>query len=313
MPFYRPDYFKNPIKLNRPLNEKEQQTQMKQGVRQKEWDNTQPYYDLSVTRLNSTFVELVDINYPVRGIVTFLNMLGMGMGLFVLSWPLLVNRAPGDEDPLWVVLFIVFLGCLFLVPGTYLFLRECFAYTHYPVRLNRVNGKVYVWRKKGVVAYAWKDLHFWMRKYKDTVLEHMDWRANALDKDGKTVIDSFPIGACDATDETEMRNHFEYFRRYMEEGPKEPYDMLKVCVPVAARKETWFEGYMRIALNMRAFGIIGHILMLWWDIPMSITRFIAMRTSRIPQWPEWVEQECAIEPNDPYVREAGYVYKADKK
>jgi hypothetical protein len=309
MPFYRPDYFKNPIKLNRPLNDVERETQMKQGVRQTEWDNTQPYYDLSVTRFNSTFVELVDINYPVRGIATFLNLLAMGMGMgiiLVISTSEIFNWT---ED----ALFLIFLPLPLFLFALYAFLRECFAYTHYPVRLNRVNGKVYVWRKKGVVSYAWKDLHFWKRKYRDAVLEHMDWRANALDKDGETVVDSFPIGACDATSETEMRNHFEYFRRYMEEGPKEPYDMLKVCVPVALRKETWFEGYMRTSLTMGPQGWLGIIMNLWWDIPMSITRFIAMRTSKIPQWPEWVEQECAINPQDPYVREAGYVYKDKKK
>jgi hypothetical protein len=311
MPFYRPDYFKNPIKLNRPLNEAERETQMKQGVRQTEWDNTQPYYDLSVTRLNSTFVELVDINYPPRGIATFLNLLAMGIGGVLFSLMFRIPD-PNDPPPFWALASIFALSSPLLIFALYAFLRECFAYTHYPVRLNRVNGKVYVWRKKGVVSYAWKDLHFWMRKYRDTVLEHMDWRANALDKDGETVVDSFPIGACDATSETEMRNHFEYFRRYMEEGPKEPYDMLKVCVPVALRKETWFEGTMRLILLMHGAPLFVLILFAPFWLVFGSTRFIAMRTSKIPQWPEWVEQECKIDPQDPYVREAGYVYK-DKK
>jgi len=28
-----------------------------------------------------------------------------------------------------------------------------------------------------------------------------------------------------------------------------------------------------------------------------------MRTSKIPQWPQWVEDECAIAPDDPWVRD----------
>ena len=28
-----------------------------------------------------------------------------------------------------------------------------------------------------------------------------------------------------------------------------------------------------------------------------------MRTSKIPQWPQWVEDECRIEPDDPWVRD----------
>ena len=38
----------------------------------------------------------------------------------------------------------------------------------------------------------------------------------------------------------------------------------------------------------------------------SLFRWIAMRTSKIPQWPQWVEDECRIEPHDPWRREPGY-------
>ena len=42
-------------------------------------------------------------------------------------------------------------------------------------------------------------------------------------------------------------------------------------------------------------------------LPASLGRFLVMRTSKIPRWPQWVEDECVIELNDPYVREPGYV------
>jgi hypothetical protein len=32
-------------------------------------------------------------------------------------------------------------------------------------------------------------------------------------------------------------------------------------------------------------------------------RWLSMRTSKIPQWPQWVEDECQIEPNDPFVKD----------
>jgi hypothetical protein len=28
-----------------------------------------------------------------------------------------------------------------------------------------------------------------------------------------------------------------------------------------------------------------------------------MHTSKIPQWPQWVEEECAITPDDPFVKD----------
>ncbi|XLZ68630.1 hypothetical protein ABT364_19050 [Massilia sp. SR12] len=40
---------------------------------------------------------------------------------------------------------------------------------------------------------------------------------------------------------------------------------------------------------------------------VSFARVFAMRTSKIPRWPEWVEQECWITKKDPYVRDSGYV------
>jgi len=35
--------------------------------------------------------------------------------------------------------------------------------------------------------------------------------------------------------------------------------------------------------------------------PESLFRWIVMRTSKIPQWPQWVEDECVISPDDPWV------------
>jgi hypothetical protein len=37
--------------------------------------------------------------------------------------------------------------------------------------------------------------------------------------------------------------------------------------------------------------------------PISLFRWVVMRTSKIPQWPQWVEDECRIEPNDPWERD----------
>lgn len=311
MPFYSPDYFRNPIKLNRPLNDEERDTHMPQNKRQSGFTNDVPHYQLSVIEHNSTYMEVVDINYRVRGIGTFLGLVGMGMGAFVFSWPILASR-PFGEDPLWVYGFIVILSLMFFLPCLYIFLRESFSYTHYPVRLNRKNRTVYVWRKKGVLAVPWDKLHFWLRPYKDMGHTVWDIRANVMSEDGKTVIDSFPFGGADG-EQIHTRHHFEYFRRYMEEDPRQTYHMLKVCLAVSRRKETWFEGYERTVLNSSMGGIVGQLLMCWWNIPISITRFIAMRTSKIPQWPDWVEQECKIAPGDPCVREAGYLYRPKKK
>jgi hypothetical protein len=92
----------------------------------------------------------------------------------------------------------------------------------------------------------------------------------------------------------------------MEHGPEELYPHFKVALPVAVRKETWYEGFMRLMLNMNGFNIGMWLFSPFWFYA-SLGRFLVMRTSKIPQWPQWVEDECAIEAGDPYVREPGYV------
>lgn len=52
-------------RVNRPLNEQEKQHRF--NFRQP--SSTQPHYDLSLIKLNSTFVECVDKWYAMRGFV----------------------------------------------------------------------------------------------------------------------------------------------------------------------------------------------------------------------------------------------------
>ena len=308
MPFYSPDYFKNPIKLNRPISEEERENQLKQKEEQPGFDENVPHYQLSVIQHNSTFVEIVDRNYPVRGIATFLGLFGMSlMGLMFSSIFMpapIVNGEPQSQFRfnIFVVLMTVpgFFGCL------YFFRREAFYYTHFPIRLNRKTRKVYIWRKTGVVTASWDKVFFFLRRYMDSGSSHWDVRGNVLAEDGKTVIDSFPFGGYSSAGKQDMALYFEYFRRYMEVGPEQTWRMLKVCLPIAKRKETWWEGMMRLMLNLGNWWIV-QILMLWFFLPISLARWFAMRTSRIPQWPEWVEKECAVEADDLYVRESGYV------
>ncbi len=40
--------------------------------------------------------------------------------------------------------------------------------------------------------------------------------------------------------------------------------------------------------------------MLFWVAPILIAFYwLCMKLSKVPKWPQWVEDECAIDPNDP--------------
>lgn len=306
---YSQDILRNPVKLNRPLNESERRHQLWQHRRQEGFDENYPHYQLSVIQFNSTFLEIVDRNYPVRGTGTAFCLFAMAFSVAMFLMPFSSSSSP---TPWEFSLFMWLMSTSFFLGFLWLFLREAFSTTHTPIRLNRRNRKVYVWRKRGLLVVPWDELFFFAREYKDSGLTCWDLRANVLSPDGKKVIDSFPLSSYDSSELIDVQLHFEYFRRYMEEGVEQPYRMLKVCLPLAKRYETWWEGCMRLLLNMHGHPI-GQIIFSPFWLVCSLGRFIAMRTSKIPLWPAWVEAECAVDPDDLYRRESGWVApKANK-
>jgi len=302
---YSPEFVKK-FKVNRPLTSDERSHQIKKTERLMEFDESAPNYQLAVVQQNSTFVELTDRDYPVRGVGTVVTIFGLGLfgniGLTVLS------RIPLEVSD---ILFAAFFSIAPLLACIYLLGRESFSYTHYPIRLNRKNRMVYVWRKSGqTLAVPWDEVFFYLRSYSDMGLTMWDVRGHVLAEDGVTVKDSFPLSSYRSSETVDLRQHFEYFRRYMEEGPEQPHRMLKICLPIAKRRETWSEGLMRLLLNLNGSPFL-QLVTLPFFLPASLGRWFAMHTSKIPQWPVEVEKACAVEPNDPYKRESGW--EADRE
>ena len=303
---YSQDFFKNPVKLNRPLTAQEREAQLPQTQEQPGFEASYPHYQLSLTGMNSTYLETVDRNYPVRGEGTALCLFGITLVVMTI----IVVFTPNDDGQLSSLEFIInmLIVCTIgLIPMLWLLLKEAFRYTHYPVRLNRKTGRVYVWREGEVLSVPWREVFFYTREFRDSGLKCWDVRGLVLGEDRQTVVDSFALSSYHSSDRMDLQLHFEYFRRYMEYGPEELYPHFKVALPVAVRKETWWEGCMRLLLNIQGSPLMQILLFPVFFLPASLGRFLVMRTSKIPQWPQWVEDECAIEPGDPYVREPGYV------
>ncbi|XLZ68628.1 DUF6708 domain-containing protein [Massilia sp. SR12] len=311
---YSPEFLSlEGLKVKRPLQKENLGKVLKIREKSADFDENLPHYQLSVIRLNSSFVELTDRDYPIRGVATMVSLLTItGLSWFLASIiSTTVNRWNESTDAersgdLW------FLGAAFLVwlaffsfTG-YAALRESFSYTHMPLRLNRKNRKIYVWRRDGTVQTAsWDKVLFNIRCYKKTGIQMWDIVGHILSEDGQTIVDSFTLSSYTSSDAIDLQLHWEYFRRYMEEGPEQPHKMLRICLPLANRRETWWEGFMRLNLLMHG-SVVMQLMMLPFNLPVSVGRLIAMRTSKIPQWPDWVEKECMIAKDDPYVRESGY-------
>jgi len=289
--------------VDRPLNdyEREHHFDIKQPASQ------QVHYDLSLTKLNSTFVECVDKWYSMRGFFAMGGAVFSGVLFFVVGFCLFAVVQSGFLGFL-VPALLALAGSYFPVRG---FLTDAFTYTHYPIRFNRQNRQVYAFRRDGTVLKAgWEDFYWTIYNTKLglgggdlNVMGHL------LDKDGVTVKESIALSLVDAGEPGRQNQlmFFEFFRRYMEAGPGPVLDALKptplIMLPgIDHEKEKWFFGWERVTGNWKGFPLLQLLFQVFF-LPISLFRWVVMRTSKIPQWPQWVEDECRIDPNDPWVRD----------
>jgi hypothetical protein len=221
----------------RPLTEKERAYQLKQRNRL----NVEPHYQLSVIKMNSTYLESVDKWFAWKGAITavsaalLLIFVGGGAAMAYKSFSFAAGAPSSSEDAFFYLANGVAMAVVVAAIGwciTWLLRKESFAFTHYPIRFNRKTRMVHVFRTDGtVLSVPWDDVFF--------TLEHMvQWnefevRGHVLEPDNVTVRESFALsylGALNHMDadpkSTEfssqdfVRANWEFVRRYMEDGPQ---------------------------------------------------------------------------------------------
>lgn len=300
---------------NRPLTDLDRRYQLRQDVRLE----IDPADQLSVIRLNSTFLETVDKWYELRGFttafaITVLLIFFPALGVLVVDYVLkALGKLPTRLGVNTLVgALVCFFICLCLIGwSTSLLLRkESFAHTHYPIRYNRATGMVHYFRRNGEIrSVPWRDVFF------TVAYASSFWgiRGHVLGDDKITVIDTFGVGPPGsitsqvpdpATGQYEfpdgVRAHWEFIRRYMEEGPEQAHQMVRFCMPVADRKETPRTAFKRVFANFAGDNPISLILVSPFCLWVILGRLFATATSKIPRWPAEIEAACAIDPNDPY-------------
>lgn len=289
--------------VNRPLNQYEREHRF--DVRKPASDKV--HYDLSLIKLNSTFVECVDKWYSMRGFLA-MAMAGFGsVAIFGLSGVIYGLYTLGNLS-LLLPLFMF----LAILPFLFKFFRlDAFTYTHYPIRFNRQNRQVYAFRRDGTVLKAGWDEFYWTIYNTRLGLGGGDLNVmgHLLEKDGITVKESIGLSMVGAGRQGEeaMRVFFEFFRRYMEDGPGPVLDALNpvplIMLPgIDHEKESWFFGWEHLTGSLKGMPLLQLLLQPFF-LPISFFRWIVMRTSKIPQWPQWVEDECTIAFDDPWVRD----------
>lgn len=264
---------------------------------------------LSVIRVDSTSMELVDRWYGVKGFNTWLGTaIALGGVAFILIagyFSFIDVKMGGVAATLFSVM-----GAGFVASGVFLIRTECFRMTHYPILLDRRGRMVHVTRTNGsILSVRWDDLFFFAAEARAAFPgKTHDLRAHVLSSDGKTVLETFSLVYVFLAGKAAVDDAWAFVWRYMEEedGPASTFDVLKesVLMPVDERKE----GAMWSIFRTFVPGANWPIVSLMFCVPLalnSLGRIIAMSTCRLPVWPSSVKDSITQEPDDPYRRTAG--------
>lgn len=300
------------FKVNRNLTERELRYQLRQNERL----DVDPKDEFSLIKFNDTYIESVDKYFKFKGFLTTT----IGSGLIVtlvfftaLSVLLVKQFSAGDYEGYDFGVGLIFSagGTLILAAGVFGLAiwgmrKECFCFTHYPIRLNRKNKKVYVFRLNGSILEAdWDDLFFTIHKTGggSNMAPVCDIRGHVLSSNGWTVVETFAFSV-NLVSQEGLKRHWEFLRRYMEEGPSARgvyrTDGGRLgCFGIDEEIESFRTGLKILLLNLNGLFFFQMILFPFFFL-CDCGRFIAMHTSKIPVWPQWVEEACQIDPNDPY-------------
>lgn len=285
-----------PFEFNRPLTKEEKQSRFVQGKRRK-CSGEAAVLDLdTVIRMNSSYLEVMDKFYPVKGVVAgpMMCMSLFIIGIFgLLLWDMLYSHEykGGGAGIAILFVFLIFSWFIFFRP----ILKDWFRKTHYPVRFNRKKQLVHIYQVKGeIITLPWKDIYFTTSKQKVSycIVGHI------LAEDNETVLNTFSFGH--VGNKTDLSRYWEFIRCYMEEDClAEMAETVLYCPPVEKRREGYIIGLQTLIKMDSRLEWIPNVLLLPLSLIESIARYIGMQTSKIPQWSQEVIDACAVEPNDP--------------
>ncbi|MEM5325042.1 DUF6708 domain-containing protein [Paraburkholderia sp. JHI2823] len=276
----------------------------------------QPHASALAIRMNSTYLEVVDGYYSNRGVMSVVGAFAAGVGavsiIVFLYQTARAYFAPAwdhnQDVPMFASLAYAILICSLLVWGMVALNRwigEWFGYTHYPIRLNRRNRMVYVFRGDGTVLETpWDSTYFTLYVVKNVAGMRTLGICGLVMKDEKTVQEQFFFGYS-SPKKGDCLRHWEFMRRYMEDDPQAVLNAegFRYCLPIADRKETAYQGWVVLVSN-DAWNPVIKWLMFPLHVLFFIGRLVWRAVSKVPLWPADVAAASRIEAGDPFVRDS---------
>ena len=300
-------------KVNRPLTGQEIELHLLQN----EASGSKPLHQSQLIRMNSTYLECVDKFFALKGIISAGMIFCIGANIMLLYMALLLAKV--DEYGYALILFLPTLVLEFFCIK--LFFKESFAYTHFPIRFNRKTRKVHVFRTDGtIMTEDWEKLYFTLCR--SSYLTLWEIRGHRLAEDGKTVLETFGLPAQGVLQEDRATSpiwtFWEFVRRYMEEPDALPVLVGQVneVIDIADKREGYLDALQRHIDDVKSWGILV-IIFFFWFVPLCVFygtgRWIATHTSRIPKWPDEIEAECQIDPDDIYAIDAQFFAEQEER
>ena len=272
----------------------------------------------NVYSINSTYLEIVDDAHDRIQAIGFAWITGIAtsaiagfMGKFFITLPSIHSPEIKAQDGYWPLVIIfasVFsaMALLFFLLGLDMMRRNLFTLKRRPIRLNRKTRRIYAIRTKdpdGIWEVPWSnDEFFCIGKRKVSgfkrAYDMYDVRHYTLDEQGN-VVRAFVLGQMVFTLE-QAQLQWEYFRRYMQDGPANLPEPRRFWAP----RESFWEGY-RICRRDKFPELFEQLsdLILWpFGLLEATCRWLILVTCSDPVWPAEIEAVCKPEPNDPYAR-----------
>ena len=262
-----------------------------------------PPIDKGLVKVNSVFVECVDRYFFLRGwaamggslvaSVCLAFMIFFGFDLYLVLYGDLVLSSFQVEFAIGMTLV---LGIFFIVIFLLMLIKDFFCFTYYPIRFNRLNRKVYIFKNNsanGVLTLGWDEVFWFVGRSRDGSHDIYDLRGHVLD-DEKIVRYTFAVGQYGET-QAEILQHWETIRLYMEESPAAlPYPPLALSLSTQPTLRNCLLIQMAWLNGGQSFAVF--LLSVVW----GFFRWLALITCRQPRWPADVEAACQIPVNDPY-------------
>jgi hypothetical protein len=214
--------------VNRSLTDKEQEDQLRQDQRL----NVEPLDELCVVKMNSTYLESVDKWFARKGGLTASILMGAAMFIAFVGWLMYYTEAKGEPRASGDFLVMLLMMSPVLVLVIWISRKDTFGYTHYPMRFNRKTRMVHAFRSNGtVLSVPWDQVFFTLGSLPES--QEWDVRGHILERDSLTVRETFALSCVGplltqifdpARDQffarEIVRAHWEFIRRYMEDGPQ---------------------------------------------------------------------------------------------